>query len=137
MAFVLVVKDSEEESFDTNLSGMDMIISVLEEAGVQVDVKRERDWGSPDERTEVEASLRNALSTNDGWHILREEATEIAEALRRFRRRYVTVKPSVISKRYLRAKEKRVHLSEDDLDHLDEFAAFSEMASRKGGFYVY
>ncbi len=72
------------------LTGIRRLIEALERSGVDLDTESMRRWGGreddeirqyKDYENPIQATLREALGTNDGWWITPEECLEFSEKL--------------------------------------------------------
>jgi len=140
-----LVTPKGEADFSINYPGMEMALSIMGQQGIDLKKKRERgvgemEAGPLDER--AKASLYETMGENSGYQVLPDEALTIAEALEGFKGRKARIGHTWVMKslrKSLRAdpESKVVHLSEDDLEFMREFAGFCREASKHGGFYVF
>lgn len=134
-----------DRKFDFNHPMMEIMVHAMESTGVELMEKRRRLWheGDPDAKpVPIVARLAECFVTNDGWLVKQAECREIGSRLVSFKDRHYTAFSSSVLRSVVEAMggdatPRRVHISEDELDVVAEFAAFCSQCAKLGGFWVW
>lgn len=138
------------EYFRANISGMQMLRSVMEQCGVRGGAVSQRilqereDYDDNDDRpaddlrqATLEGDLYSCFSSNDGWLVTPNEARYIAERLREGLEGIATYEYLAATRSSSNMIIAEDVLTEEDLKFAREFAEFNVKCAELGGYYVW